>query len=178
MANLMTPAEVIAAAFDRAVEESKIPENVIAAAQVKHVKQILGEEFYEAVVADLVTYSALVTQIKPMLAYFVKFWTLPKIHVETGTVGMARIQGQNRQPANQNDSEKLREDALQMARMHGEILRRYLEVNESSYPLYFRGNNPKEQITIAGGIVIDNRLKIWDDFYCDDDDYTMYLKNY
>lgn len=178
MANIMTPAEVIAAAFDRAVEVSKVPENVIAAAQVKHVKPVLGEDFYEAVVADLVTYSALATQIKPMLAYFVKFWALPKIHVETGTVGMAVIQGQNRQPASQNDSEKLREDALQLARMHGEILRRYLEVNESSYPLYFRGNNPQEQITIAGGIVIDERLKKWDDFYYDDDDYTMYLKSY
>lgn len=91
---------------------------------------------------------------------------------------MARIQGQNRQPASQNDSEKLREDALQVARMHGEILRRYLEVNEASFPLYFRGNNPQEQITIAGGIIMDDRLKKWDDFYYDDDDYTMYLKNY
>ena len=178
MANIMTPAEVISAAFDRAVEENKVPANVIAAAQVKHVKPILGEDFYEAVVADLSTYAALATIIKPMLAYFVKFWVLPKIHVETGSVGMAIIQGQNRQPATKNDAETLREDALQMARMHGEILRRYLEVNQSSYPLYFRGTNPQEQVTIAGGIVIDKRLDRYDDFYNDNDDYTMYLKNY
>lgn len=178
MANIMTPAEVISTAFDRAVEENKIPENVIAAAQAKHVKPILGEDFYEAVVADLVTYATLITQIKPMLAHYVKFWALPKIHVETGSVGMARIQGQNRQPATQNDSEKLRGDALEIAHMHGGVLRRYLELNEDSFPLYFRGNNPQEQISFAGGIVIDNRLKKWDDFYYDDDDYTMYLKSY
>lgn len=178
MANLMTPAEVISMAFDRAVEENKIPENLIAAAQDKHVKPVLGEDFYEAVVADLVTYAALVTQVKPMLAHFVRFWALPKIHVETGSVGMARIQGQNRQPATQNDSEKLREDALQVARMHGEILRRYLELNASSFPLYSSGSNPQEQIALVGGIVIDKRVHGGDDFYCDNDDYTMYLRDY
>jgi len=176
MANLISEAEVIELAFERKVEPGKIPENVIAAAQVKHVKPILGEDFYEVVVADLTTYATLITQIKPMLAYFVKFWVLPRIHVETGSVGMARIQGQNRQPATQNDSEKLREDALQMAQMHGEILRRYLELNESSYPLYFRGSNPQEQVEIRGGIIM--KKEKWDDFYKDTDDYTMYLKNY
>ena len=174
MANIMTPAEVIAAAFDRAVEADKIPASMISAAQQKHVMPILGEDFYDAVVADLVTYATLATQIKPMLAYFVKFWALPKIHVETGTVGMAIIQGQNRQAANQNDAEKLREDALQMARMHGEILRKYLEDNETSYPLYYRGLNPQENVQIAGGIIMRKR-KLWPDWYYDDDDYTMYL---
>lgn len=173
MANIMTPAEVITAAFDRDIEASKIPASMISAVQQKHVMPILGEDFYDAVVADLVTYAAVATQIKPMLAYFVKFWALPKIHVETGSTGMAIIQGQNRQPANQNDAEKLREDALQMARMHGDVLRKWLEDNETTYPLYFRGANPQERVQIAGGIIM-RKGRVWPD-WDDDDDYTMYL---
>lgn len=177
MANLMTAAEVITLAFTRDVEDNKIPDQLIAAAQDKHIRPILGDDFYDAVVADLITYADLITQIKPTLANYIRYWALPKIRVETGSVGMGRIQGQNRQPASQDDMEDLRQDALEVARMNGEILRRYLETNEALFPLYFRGSNPQEQIKIAGGIIIDKRATN-DDFYCDDDDYTMYLKSY
>lgn len=177
MANLMTASEVISSAFDRSVESTKIPSQLITAAQDKHVRPILGDDFYDAVVADTVTYATLITQIKPMLAQYVKYWALPKIFVETGSVGMARIQGQNRQSANKDEMEVLRQDALYVARMHGEILRKYLDDNQSSYPLYFKGSNPQEQVKIRGGIVMDKGVKD-DTFYTDDDDYTIYLKNY
>ena len=175
MAKLMTGAEVITLAFDRSVESTKIKDEVIASAQQRHIMPILGEDFYDAVVADTVTYADLITQIKPMLAQFVRYYSLPQIYVETGSVGMAIIQGQNRQQANNNDYEKQRQNALDLARLHGEVLRKWLEDNESSYPLYFRGSNPQERVKIRGGII----MKVKDPWFDPaEDDYTINLDDY
>jgi len=175
MANLMTPAEVISTAFDRSVESNKVPAQLISAVQQKIVLPILGEDFYDAVVADTASYSTLIGYIKPMLAFYVAYYALPQIFVEAGSVGIGIIQGQNRAAATNTDYEKLRQNKLEQARMNGDILRKYLEDNESSYSLYFRGSNPQERIKIAGGII----MRVNDPWFDDDeDDYTINLENY
>lgn len=175
MGNWITEGEVISQAFDRKIETGKIDDNLINSVQQRHVLPILGEDFYDAIDADTATYSAVIAQIKPMLAYYIKFYVLPRIMVEIGTFGMARIQGQNRQPADQIDYEKLRQDALEMAQLHGGVLRKWLEDNESSYPLYFRGSNPQERVKIKGGIIM-RQNDPW--FNPEEDDYTIGLTNY
>jgi len=175
MAKWMTEAEVVSAAFYRSIDTDKIDANMIEAVQVHHIYPVLGKDFYNAVDADTSGYAAVITQVKPMLAYLVKYYVLAKLHVETGTVGMARIQGQNRTPATQNDYEKQRMDALEMAELHGEKLKKWLYDNESTYPLYFRGSNPQERIKHAGGIVMRENDPWFDP---EEDDYTIGLTGY
>lgn len=175
MASWMNETEVIEMAFDRRIENGKIDDQMIESVQVHHLLPVLGKDFYNAIDDDTTTYSAVITQVKAMLAYLVKYYVLPRLHIETGTVGMARIQGQNRTPANQNDYEKQRMDALEMAELHGEKLKKWLYDNESAYPLYFRGSNPQERINHAGGIIMRENDPWFDP---EEDDYTIGLTGY
>jgi uncharacterized membrane protein len=174
MANLITAAEVITYAFDRSVDTTKIKDTDIKAAEVKHILPMLGEDFYDAVVADQTTYATLIGYIKPVLAYWVAFYIMPRLWVETGTVGMARIQGQNRAVATNGEYEKARAAKQELAQLNTKTLTKYLSDNQSSYPLYFKGANPAERVRHVGGIVMRN-----DGLYTDEcDDYTMGLTGY
>ena len=64
-----------------------------------------------------------------------------------------------------SDMETLRQNVLDTATLHAQMLYKYLEDNEDNYPLYVSGNNPQNKVTIIGGIVFE---KVFDE----DDDYT------
>ena len=78
---------------------------------------VLGEDFYDLVVATPASYSDLVDKIKPPLAYFVKYYVLPILKIETGTVGMAQITGQNRNAPTDQDQDDQLGNALDNANM-------------------------------------------------------------
>ena len=138
---------------------------------------LLGEDFYDAVIASPSTYTDLIEYIKPVLAYFVKLHVLPTLWMEVGSVGIAHIQGRNREQV--NDYEAVKQATIDTAKMYALRLAKYLDDNSDSYPLYYQGSSPEEMIIDAGGILFRKR-KLWEDdpFYKDDDDYTMYLKGY
>jgi hypothetical protein len=172
MAELMTRAEVIATAFDRVIEPTKIAPGMIEAVQLNHIMPIIGEDFYDALVETPSSYAAILEFIKPVLAYFVKFYALPRLYVEMGTMGLSMISGNNRQPVDQNSYEKMRAEALEMANLHAGRLNKFLYDNEVDYPLYFEGKNPARHVKVAGGIIFPV------DHPDDDDDYTMHLTGY
>ena len=171
MANLITAAEVISNAFDREVATAKFSDNMIAGAQQKHIMPVLGEDFYDLVVATPASYTDLVAQIKPALAYFVKFYALPGIRNEIGTVGIAQITGQNRNTPSDQDIGMQQDAALSEANQLIDVLVKFLDDNDTDYPDYIKSVNKAEHIVIAGGI-------IFQDFDPKDDpdyDYTQFL---
>ena len=156
MAYFITKAEVIAAAWSRKIEEEKIQDDYVEACGIRFLMPILGDDFYNAVVLTPASYVELTTYLVPVLANYVRYEILPNIYTEESTAGLNQFTGQNKRPALQSDLEALRQATLVVAGRHGERLRKYLEDNEVSYPLYESAKNPQNRVTIAGGIVFDN----------------------
>lgn len=155
MAYFITKAEVIAQAFNRKVEEAKIQDDLIESCGIRHLLPILGEDFYDDVVANPSNYVTLKTYLVPVIANHVKFEILPEIHTEISTAGLNQFTGQNKQPVPRNSLEGLRQTAQDLAKRMGNRLHKYLEDNTDTYPLYSSSSNPQNKVIIAGGIVLD-----------------------
>jgi len=170
---LITADEIIGQAFSRDVSTEKIKSNIIEAVQLRHILPIVGEDFYDAIVAAPSSYTAIVDLIKPALAYFVKYYVLPEIYVEVSTTGVNVLTGQNRSRASEGELNDLRNTTLDMAFASIRRLSKYLDDNSDSYSLYYKAKNADETIKIAGGIIFEDP-----DLDSDDDDYTQDLKYY
>ena len=164
----MTPAEVIEEAFTRDIEEEKITEKAIEAAQVKHLLPVLGEDFYNEIDGNLGSYAALLTKIEPCLAYIVKYYTLPKIFTEVSTTGLAMVAGKNNQKVGRDELADQQKAALDDYDLHLAVLRKYLDDNQDSFSLYNPSSDPLNQVEHIGGIVATKR-DYNDTFYCEED---------
>lgn len=176
MSALMTAVEVRDTAFSRKVETDKIKESLIEGVQGKHFIPVLGEDLYDAILADTASYAALIAKIKPALAYMVKYYLLPEVYSEISTTGLGMITGKNNQKASREELIDQQKAALDAYSLQANLLTKFLNDNEEDYPLYYSGSNPENTIIEAGGIIFPSRST--DDFYCDDDDYTMHVKRY
>jgi hypothetical protein len=171
---LITPDDVIKVAFVREVDVKKVKAELIDAVQERHILPVLGETFYDLIVATPTSYTAVVDLINPVLAYFVKYYMLPDIYAEISTTGLNILSGQNRQQAPRETLADMKNAALDLAAMHNRRLAKYLDDNSSSYTDYYKTANPVETIVIAGGIIFDKGYTDDDDT----DDYTINLKYY
>lgn len=171
MAYFITKANVIAAVFNRDIEEDKIQDDMIEACGIRYLMPILGEDFYDDVVANPTNYADLKLYLVPVLANYVKFEMLPEIHTEISTAGINEFTGQNKRSGDRNSLEGLRQNCIDAALLQAGRLYKHLEDNEATYSLYVSGANPQNRVKIAGGVVWDQHKK--DD---EDDDYTMNLR--
>ena len=151
--SLITKAEVISIAFVRTVDQSKIPDHLIGTVEEKHIRPILGDDFFEAVIAAPLSYSSLTPYLENIIANYVKFYILPDVYREITDLGISIIQGQNRQVSDVNGLEYSRQNTLDIAKMLIDICEKYLYDNSTSYPLYNFGNSAMNNIVIAGGII-------------------------
>ena len=170
---LLTRDDIVTLAFNREIQAEKIKTEMIDAVQERHIMPVLGETFYDLVVAAPTSYTAVVNLIKPIVAYFVKYYIIPQIFVELSTTGANVLTGQNRSRASEGEVNELRNAALDAAAMHLRRLSKYLDDNSETYTDYYKTANADEQIEIAGGIIFEK--KVDDD---DTDDYTINLKYY
>lgn len=166
MADIATIAEVITAAFTRPINVARIPTGMINAVQVKHILPILGEDFYNDVIANPANYATLLTYLKPIVAHYVRFTILPDIFSEVSNTGINKVPGNNRTAGTTEDLGSMRQSTLDIAGLYVKALTKYLNDNETIYPLYIKGNNPDNNIEFAGGLII--RKEISDDFYNDE----------
>ena len=173
MAYFITKADVIDYAFSRDIEEDRIQDNLIESCGIRYLMPILGEDFYDAVVLDPDSYVALNVYLVALISNYVKYEILPDLYTEVSTAGLNQFLGENKRPAVRPELAALRQNVLDTATLHSQLLYKYLEDNEASYPLYVSGSNPQNKVVIAGGIVFD--LGKTDD---DDDDYTNNLRHY
>lgn len=169
MAYFITTADILAipVVFSRAVEVNKIHSDLIESVSQQHFLAILGEDFYDAVVATPASYTALKPYLVALVANWVKYYTLPEIHSEISTAGINTMTGQNKQPVPRTSMEGIRQSVVDEARLQAGRLHKYLEDNTDLYPLYFPGANPQNSVKIAGGMVLEKprRYEDIDDFY-------------
>lgn len=171
MADICSKAEVISYAFHRTgIAEGRILTGMINTVQEKHVMPVLGEDLYDDVVANPLNYTSLLPYLKPIVAYFVKYYMLPEIYAEISNTGINKVPGNNRSGASADDMGSMKQNTLEIANMHVDTLTKYLEDNESSYPLYYSGLNDAKQVIIAGGIICRKSAKEYDSFYNNSDD--------
>ena len=165
MAYFITKANVLASAvtFTRTIDEKYIPTGLIEALTIKYIMPILGEDFYDDLVANPDNYTELITYILPVVAAYVKFSILPEIHTITGSSGMVQTTGQNKNPVTRDGLEGLRQVAIDQAELFAEVLHKYLEDNSDDYPLYYSSDNAQNSIVIAGGIAFDQGYVPYDD---------------
>lgn len=164
--SLITKAEVISIAFVRTINVSKISDHLIGTVEEKHIRPLLNDDLYEAVIAAPLTYSALVVYLKNIIANYVKFYILPDIYHEITDMGINVTQGQNRQPGDKNGLEYARQNALDIAKILIGICEKHLYDNSADYPLYNSGNASRNNIVIAGGII----FKKFEDFGSDEEE--------
>lgn len=172
MAYFITKADILAVpvVFSREVEGEKIQDDLIESVTQRHIMPILGEDFYDDVVANPSNYVTLKTYLLPVVANYIKYYILPDIHSEVSTAGINTITGQNKQSVPVNSMEVVRQSTLDAALLQGKRLLKYLTDNEDDLSLYVPGANPQNQVKIVGGIVFDEQRD-----YEDIDDY--YYRN-
>ena len=173
MAYFITKSDVLAVpvVFSRVVEENKIHDDLIESVTERHIRPILGADFYDDVVANPSNYTALKPYLVAVVANYTKYYMIPEIHSEISTAGINVMTGQNKQPVPRANMEGVRQSVLDEAHLQGQRLLKYLEDNEDTFTLYVPANNPQNRVEIAGGIVFDKNKN-----YEDIDDY--YMKNY
>lgn len=156
MADIVTKTEVITMAFARPVSENHIEDGLINAIQVKHILPVLGEDFYNAVILTPASYTTLLTYLKPIVAHFVRYYILPTIFRDVSNTGVNAIPGNNRSMGTTEDLGSVRQSTLDIANIYISALKKYLNDNSSTYPLYYKSSVP--EIEFAGGLLIRNRI--------------------
>ena len=164
MAALLTLSEIEKLAFSRQVEIS-LTDKDIEAIQLDKLKPILGEDFYNEVVASPSTFSTLLTYIKPFISYCVKLQVLPVVFIQLSTTGANKVQGNNRNAANTEEYGIVEEQTRKMIILHSGLLTTYLNDNEASYSNYKKGSNLANQVEILGGIIFEKKVTDNDDDY-------------
>jgi hypothetical protein len=163
MAALITKNEFIQAAFTRQISESRIPTDYLEVVQHKYLKPILGADFYDALVAAPSSYTALLSYVKPVLYYYLKYMILPELRNEISDLGTNTIQVSGATPLTDEGFAAQRDQCLVVAEDKVRVLNEYLEDNYTLYPLYYKGLNVSEKCRIVGGIVM--RTDESSDFY-------------
>jgi hypothetical protein len=153
MASLLTKDEIVAISFKRKIDLVKIPDRLAESVQSTHIKPVLGADLYDKVIATPSSYSALIDYLKPVIAYFVKYYILPEIWIDISTTGVNKIQGNNRTIADSEEFGTARQDALDMANKFMSDLTDYLNDNTTLYPDYYYYSNPGNKVNIVGGII-------------------------
>jgi len=171
MGALLTTDKVIELAFTRKIELKNIPSNIIESIQERYIRPMLGNDFFDALIASPSTYTTLLVYIKPILAYYVKLYLLPELFIKISNTGLNRIEGNNRKITSKEDFSIIETSTLKFIDVHTDRLTRYLNDNSANYPLYYKWKNPENRISISGGIIFEDNSNLLED----DDDYTMNL---
>ena len=161
MAQFITPTAAVTAAFNRDVTSitAKVPDGTLESIQETHIREILGDDFYEVVLAVVVaetsTYDTLIdTYLTPIIAQWVKYYILPDVFYEIGGAGVARIPGQGRQAVPVEEIAKIRGAIQEKIDLYIKRLIQYLEDNKDEiiYAEYSSMNVSREFVT-AGGFI-------------------------
>ena len=107
---LMTPAEVVEAAFGGGdvIDAAIVTESAVLAAQRRYLRPVFGVSFYGAL--EQGRYGAFLAEyVRPALALFVKYLVLPDAAVRLGRLGIVRFGGEYIEPTEGADLQLQRE---------------------------------------------------------------------
>jgi hypothetical protein len=156
---LITISEVITAAYTRKVDVLQFKAVDIEAAEFRYIRDALGENLYNEVVADTTTYSTFIsTYIKPCLAYFVKYSTFEQFFSEISDRGVNHLTGQNFQTVSNAARTDAKTEVLSKANILLEKMIDYVQneksKNNSLFVKYGQNVNVIKEKKIIGGLLI------------------------
>jgi hypothetical protein len=126
-----------------------IKNSYIRSAELKHVKPILGADFYKLVDTTPSSYATLINSyLKELIAFYTLYESLPFLNVQVTDKG---IMINDSETANQGSSAQraeLRMAVLSMAEALKNDTIEYMKENESDY------ENEKPRTKIIGGIIL------------------------
>jgi hypothetical protein len=156
---LISKAEIVSIAFPRAISQTKISDSIIAAAQFKYIKPLLGNDLYAAVVANPTDakFTAILPMIKNALAWWVKHMALPEIFVEISDTGVHQINANNAQTVADQRFIEVRAQVADNAAIHCQILSDYLKDNSISG--YIAPGTAYQDVLFAGGIIFEQEVE-------------------
>lgn len=160
---LMTPAEVITAAFYRKVDAAQIKTTDVEIAEFQYIRPLLTENLYNLVVAaPTTTYATLVTTyIKPCLAFYTKYLNWEDLHLEVSDRGINQLTSQNANPVSNDARTDGRQATLDKANILAEKLRDYVVqqwvAGTSAYSTYMQTSNVYPEAQIVGGFLVDEK---------------------
>lgn len=162
MAALITKDKIIDLAFIRNIVIKQIPDKLTEAVQEKHVRPLLGDDLFEALLATPESYSTLIEYVEDVIAYYVKLYILPEITVKVADSGLNRIRGENRHESEKGDYDLIKSSTLELIQIHIDVLTRYLNDNQDIYLLYYKWKNPNNRIINIGGIIFEENSAFLD----------------
>lgn len=152
---LMTPAEVVAAAFGGGdvIDAAIVTENAVLAAQRRYLRPVFGVSFYGAL--EQGRYGAFLAEyVRPALALFVKYLVLPDAAVRPGRLGIVRFGGEYFEPADGAALKLLRERVRAEAETSLAAAVERLEAAPAEFPEYDSRENIRRRLSVAGGVVL------------------------
>lgn len=164
MAQLISAREVIDTCFtNKNTLPALIKDSFIEVAQLQHIRPVLGDDFYDEIVAQNESNSLTTANkklvddfLKDTLAFYVKFEALEDISFNTTSKGVRSIDDEFTSPATDAQRANL---ALKI-RSHADALRdkmiRFIEDDDNidDYPTYKKTENITKTVSTFGGIVL------------------------
>lgn len=152
---IITKSEIIALAFSRKISDTKILDNIIQVCELKYLKPVITEDFWDVFYADPTnaSYTILLAYCKNALSWWVKYTILPEVFTEISDTGVHQINASNAQTVTDQRFIEMRANCADIAQMHTDRITEYLNDNSTSFPLYYSNQNPDSNIEINGGIV-------------------------
>lgn len=154
MSNFITISEVISQAFNRSIEDGKILDNDITAAEWKYIKPILTDDLWDDAKANPSSYVDLIEKIKPCLSYYIKYEIMPELSMTISDRGSFIQTAGDSQPMTDEQRRVLRDSVLEKANSLAEMLSDYIATAELVE--YERTDNLKPQI--IGGILVYKKI--------------------
>ena len=166
---LATKTEIIAIAFSRPINTTKIPDSLVEATQYKYIKPLLGDDLYNDIVAtptDSKWVTNLIPLIKNALAWMVKYRGLPELFVEISDMGAHQINVNNAPTVTDARFIEIKAATIEMAEIHMKILADYLYNNPITATIaghYYKPSQADVNMSDAGGILVDTHKTIFND---------------
>ena len=151
---IITPQEVVEMAFEGeyGITPERIGNNVIASAQQKFIKPVLGDLFDK--LEDDSSYPELKELVKAALAQYVKLLMIPKLAVSMGNGGITHIKGTHFASANEESIKALKENTKAEACALMREVVEHIEQNREDYPEYNPADNILHKVSICSGIIL------------------------
>lgn len=160
MSKLVSAKEVIETAFlNDNVDPSLIKDSYIEISQEEHIRPILTQDLYDAIVAgslNAANTTLLNDYIKPALCFFVAVDIIPHLAIRTTNKGLMINTSETSEAATREERKDIqtryREQGITML----EKMVRFIEHtdNLSDYPLYENGSSSIITTDLKGGIIL------------------------
>ena len=114
-----------------------IKEEWIMSVQLSTIRPLLGDDFYDAIIADISSYSTLIDNyLKYIIAYKVLSIALPFIHIHVVNSGIRIPSNEFGSSGSSRERSELATTAERIAESYIKEMQRYLKDNLSIYTLY------------------------------------------